>query len=66
MSKNQSEALTLRRVTGLGFTLLLKKKIEISEREQCESTPLIHITCGLKAKVGVVKIEASLPTHSRF
>ena len=42
------------------------KKIEISEREQCESTPLIHITCGLKAKVGVVKIEASLPTHSGF
>lgn len=45
---------------------LKKKKLEISEREQCESTPLIHIACGLKAKVEVVKIEASLPTHTGF
>lgn len=43
-----------------------KKKLEISEREQCDRTPLVHITCGLKAKVGVVKIEASLPTHTGF
>lgn len=45
---------------------LKKKNLEISEREQCESTPLIHIACGLKAKVEVVKIEASLPTHTGF